>query len=244
VSLPRQSQNNLKQIGVAMHNYHSLYGFLPGAALCDARGKPLLSWRVAILPFIEEEDLYKQFRLNEPWDSEHNKKLLARMPKAYAPVAGAAPKEPHSTFYRVFTGPNAAFPEGQPGQPAGVSRGLRMTQFLDGTSNTLLVVEAGEAVPWTKPDELPYDPKKPLPRLGGMFEGSFHILMADGSVHTVKKTIDPTKLHALITPQGAEVIDWGNDVTAPGRGRQPDVRAREEARPGTSPPQREEKRRE
>jgi hypothetical protein len=230
VSLPRQSQNNLKQIGLALHNYHSAWGCLPGAAICDARGKPLLSWRVAILPFIEQEKLYHQFRLHEPWDSEHNKKLLAQMPKTYAPVA-RAPREAHTTYYRVFTGPSAAFPEAQPGQPGGLTRGLRLSQFYDGTSNTLLVVEAGEAVPWTKPEELPFDPKKPIRKLGGMFEDGFHILLGDGSVHFVKKGITAEKLSALITPQGGEVIEWGNDIATPGSGRQRPVAPSESVKP-------------
>ncbi len=79
-----QSQNNLKQIGLAMHNYHATNNMLPPHATYDKNGKPLLSWRVFILPYIEQQDLYKQFHLDEPWDSEHNKKLLAKMPVIYA----------------------------------------------------------------------------------------------------------------------------------------------------------------
>ena len=79
-----QSQNNLKQFALAMHNYHSTYNHLPPAASFDKNGKPMLSWRVMILPFIEQDALYKQFRLEEPWDSEHNKKLLAKMPEVFA----------------------------------------------------------------------------------------------------------------------------------------------------------------
>src|SRR5207249_2796575 len=75
------SQNNLKQIGLAMHNYHDTYRHFPPQALTDKNGKPLLSWRVAVLPFIEQDNLYRQFKLDEPWDSEHNRKLLERMPK-------------------------------------------------------------------------------------------------------------------------------------------------------------------
>src|SRR5438093_7201056 len=79
------SVNNLKQLALAMHNYHDTYGHLPPAALKNKKGKPLLSWRVALLPFVEEDKLYKEFRLDEPWDSAHNKKLLAKMPKLFAP---------------------------------------------------------------------------------------------------------------------------------------------------------------
>ncbi len=104
------SMNNMKQIALAMHNYHDVYGRLPAPAIMDKDGKPLLSWRVAILPFIEQDNLYKQFKLDEPWDSEHNKKLLVQMPGIYAPVK-AATKEPFATFYQVFTG-KAAFCDG------------------------------------------------------------------------------------------------------------------------------------
>src|SRR5262249_30142494 len=78
-----RSANNLKQIGLAMHNYHDVNGAFPPAAVCDKTGKPMLSWRVLILPYIEQDALYKEFKLDEPWDSEHNKKLLAKMPKVY-----------------------------------------------------------------------------------------------------------------------------------------------------------------
>src|SRR6516165_4525732 len=74
---------NLACLEVALRNYESTYGFLPPAAIADADGSPLLSWRVAILPFIEQDGLYKQIKLDEPWDSEHNKKLIAQMPEIY-----------------------------------------------------------------------------------------------------------------------------------------------------------------
>src|SRR6516165_5495577 len=104
----------------------------------------MLSWRVMILPYIEQQNLYNQFHLNEPWDSEHNKKLLARMPVVYAsPQDDRAVKE-HSTYYQGFYGKSAFF-EGK--------QGVRYpAAFTDGTSNTIMVVEASKAVPWTKPE--------------------------------------------------------------------------------------------
>jgi prepilin-type processing-associated H-X9-DG protein len=191
------SQNNLKQIVLAMHNYHDSMGAFPPAALCDKDGKPLLSWRVAILPYVEQANLYNQFKLDEPWDSAHNKKLLERMPPIYSP-GQVKTKEPNTTFYQVFVGKGAGF-EGR--------QGLRITDFTDGTSNTVLVVEAGDPVPWTKPEDLPYDDKKPLPKVGGLHPDGFNAAFADGSVRFLRKAIKEETLRALITRNGGEVIN-------------------------------------
>src|SRR6202789_1676353 len=78
-----QCVNNLKQIGLAMHNYHSANDAFPMPAITDKDGKPLLSRRVAILPYIEKQELYNKFKLEEPWDSPHNKALLKEMPTTY-----------------------------------------------------------------------------------------------------------------------------------------------------------------
>jgi len=189
------SQNNLKQIGLAMHSYHSVYQKFPAHAIHSKDGKPLLSWRVAILPFIEEGGLYTSFKLDEPWDSEHNKKLLAQMPKTYA-APGVKTKTPHTTFYRVFVGPGTAF-EGKEGRA--------LLDFTDGTSNTLLAVESGKAVPWTKPEELPYAAKKALPKLGGIFGGNFNILIADGSVRFVRRGFNERVFRDILTRNGGEM---------------------------------------
>jgi hypothetical protein len=197
----RTSMKNLKQLGLAMHNYHDTYACFPFATFYDRKKdkegkKPLLSWRVTILPFIEEVNLYKQFKLDEPWDSDHNKKLLPKMPKVYAPKGA---KSEDSTFYQAFVGRGAAF-EG------GVKK-MNKASFTDGTSNTLLVAEAAQAVPWTKPEDLVYDPDKDLPQLGGLFDDGFHALFADGYVQFIKKDIKPETLRALITRAGGEVVD-------------------------------------
>src|SRR5262249_36550937 len=119
---PKVVADQLKKIGVALHNYHANNGTFPAAAITDKNGKPLLSWRVAILAYIEEEEnLYKEFKLNEPWDSKHNKALLKKMPKLFIPK-GAKTKKPYSTFYRGFVG-NGAFFE--------LNRGTRIADIQD-----------------------------------------------------------------------------------------------------------------
>jgi prepilin-type processing-associated H-X9-DG protein len=193
------AQNSLKNIGLAMHNYHDVYGHFPAAASYDKQGRPLLSWRVHILPYLEQEELYKQFHLDEPWDSEHNKKLLAKMPRVYAAPPPGGAKERFTTLYQVFTGKGAIF-EGK--------KGLTIKQIsdADGTANTILVAEASEAVPWTKPQDLPSDPDKPLPKLGAPLADGFNLLFADGSVRYIRKTTKEKTLRALITWNGGESI--------------------------------------
>jgi hypothetical protein len=193
-----QSANNLKQILLAMHNYHDTYGRLPAVAFHDKDDKPLLSWRVALLPFLEEADLYKQLKLDEPWDSENNKALLSRMPKVYAPVRGK--HKENATVYQVFTGKDMPFQEKRQSRiPA---------SFPDGTSNTILVVEAAESVPWTKPADLAYDDTKDFPKLGGMFKDRFHVALCDGSVRAVRLKFDEPTMKAFINPSTGLVKDF------------------------------------
>jgi hypothetical protein len=194
-----QSQNNLKQIGIAMHNYHDANGAFPPAAICDKKGKPLLSWRVAILPYVEQQNLYQQFKLDEPWDSEHNIKLSKIRVKVYLdPRAPQESLEKGLTHYRLFYGNGAMFD---------LVRGTTFAQVTDGTSNTFMVVEAAEGVPWTKPDDLEYDPKKPLPKFGNFTSGGFTALMGDGSVRFISNKTPEKALRALITANGGEVIE-------------------------------------
>jgi regulator of replication initiation timing len=187
---------NLQQIGLAMHVYHDNHFRFPPAAICNKQGKPLLSWRVALLPCLGQQKLHNQFKLDEPWDSEHNKKLLPQMPAIYALPRADAPIGT-MTHYRVFAGPQAAFEW---------CKSRRVADITDGLSNTFMVVEAAEAVPWTKPDELLYDPQKPLPRLGGCYAGGFHAAFMDASVRFLSHTLPEKTLRALITPDGNEVI--------------------------------------
>jgi hypothetical protein len=225
-----QSSNNLKQITLAMHNFNDSYGRLPPAVVYNREGKPLYSWRVLILPFVEQANIYQQFHFNEAWDSPHNQNLLASMPKMYAHPGKTSATETH---YQVFDGtegfPSPAFTSGVrhgplvecrvgiPGQyqgqvfEAGMSSAIPRS-FPDGTSNTIMVIEADNAVPWSKPADLPFGKGVSLPPLGGLYEsGTVLAGMADGTVHTIqRKTISETTLRAAITANGGEVLgsDW------------------------------------
>ncbi|MBY0227777.1 MAG: DUF1559 domain-containing protein [Gemmataceae bacterium] len=188
--------NNLRQIGLAFHNVHDAGDGMP-RAICDRAGKPLLSWRVAILPYIEQEALYKRFKLDEPWDSPHNKKLLGKMPEIYAPVKGAT-AEPDATHYQVFGGPGTLFPK--PDAKA------QLFRIRDGSSNTFLVAESSKAVPWTKPQDMEVT-ERALPALGGQFAKFFHAVMCDGSVRKIKRGADEKLLRWLIDPSDGNPVD-------------------------------------
>ena len=191
-----RSMNNLKQIALAMHNYHDVNGRLPPAATSDKDGKPLLSWRVLILPYVEQAPLYRQFHLDEPWDSPHNKKLLTQVPPVF--VLPEARWKTGETGYLGFVGKGAFF-DGK--------KGLRFpADFPDGTSNTLMVVEAEKSVPWSQPSDLPFDPARDVAKFGFRKEG-FLGAMCDGSVRLFSYKLKPSTLRYLIDRKDGMVID-------------------------------------
>lgn len=191
--------NNMKQVMLALHNYHDAYNRLPPAAITDPEGKPLLSWRVAILPFVEEQELYQKFHLDEPWDSEHNLPLSKELPG-------------------VYRSPNTATIDGKTvlqgvvGDDIGM-KPLERTQFrdfIDGLSNSIMIlqVDADAAVVWSKPEDLEIDMDNPLEHLGNAERGGFHIGMGDGSVRFMTQDIDPELFKKMLTRAGQEVIEF------------------------------------
>jgi hypothetical protein len=192
---------DLQLIGLAFHNHQSSYGRLPtpGPTVMPATGGNLARngtpWRIALLPYIEREDLYNAIENGkfgrEYWTSPE---LAKQGVATYAAGPGA---EAGLTRYRVFVGGGAAF---EPDQ------NLSLHDFADGTQSTLLAVEAEEAVPWTSTRELEYDPKKPLPKLGHPSRDGFLGLMAGGSVNYFPKDLDEQMLRALITRIGGEPL--------------------------------------
>jgi RNA polymerase sigma factor (sigma-70 family) len=208
-----RSATNLKRIATAILAYLDANNRnYPAAAIVGPDGTPLLSWRVAILPYLGESEkaLYGQFKLSEPWDSPHNKALLAKMPRVYAPtVAKGGEKDKYVTHYLGFVGGGALFER---------DRIVNIRSVDDGTSNTLMIAEALKGVPWTKPEDLAFTGRSLLPQLGDQFEEEFVAAMADGWPRLFKKSIDPTVLVELITRGGKEIIfgsDSGESIEIP-----------------------------
>jgi hypothetical protein len=197
-ALQTQGANNLRQIGLAMHNYYTVHKMFPTSASYDDQGRPLLSWRVHLLPYLEQDAVYRSFHLNEPWDSEHNKQFIARMPAVFKGTQSKAAKE-GKTVYLAPLGEQTMFPG---------KTGVRISDVTDGTSNTIFVVEADDAhaVEWTRPDDLKIDPKYPSQGLNRGNPAGFMVLFVDGSVQMLPTNINPATLWALFTRNGGEVI--------------------------------------
>ncbi len=193
----KQSEDNLKKIAIACGNYELTFGDFPTNSL-DASGKGLLSWRVHILPYIEQDALYNKFKLNEPWDSPNNKPLIKQMPAIFA-HDGDTVKADGRTYYRGFDGPGALFEKrfspSHPIQPGGkLPPGVKIlngrigtNQISDGLSNTILCVEARDSIEWTRPDELQFRKTNPLPSLGVDASQDYRIVMIDGKVKTINR---------------------------------------------------------
>tara|TARA_R110002111_G_scaffold257026_1_gene324950 strand:- start:100123 stop:101130 length:1008 start_codon:yes stop_codon:yes gene_type:complete len=186
----KSAVDNMKQIALAFHKFHDSFSRFPPADAQLIDGKPLLSWRVHMLPFLGQAELYKQFNLQEPWDSPQNSALLEKMPDVYT-CDGVS--QPGYTSIMTFSGKGTPFTGG---------RGPQMRNFTDGTSNTLLFVQAGpdKAVPWTQPVDLPLDAANPISALGQSANGSFLCAIADGAVRTISAGIPPQTLKNAIQP--------------------------------------------
>ncbi len=189
-----QLSMNLLNLGKAMHNFHSAYTTFPASAGTviggsRVRGKPTqpFSWRVAILPFIEGQKLFEEYRFDEPWDSEFNTKFLDRMPEFFKSTNPETPVG--HTHIQALVGGNRAME---------LKEGVGFRDITDGTSNTALLVETAGSVPWTKPLDVTGTPTFPANQV--------RILMADGRVVDLRK-IDLDILEKLITRDGGEPIN-------------------------------------
>ncbi len=189
--------NNMKQVMLALHNYEAANGHFPPSVVIDKESGVPRSWRVEILPYIDQAQLYQEYRKNEPWDSEANKAVLAKMPATYRHPSQSS----DSTMSSIF------MPYGE-GLVAGPDdkEGLQLRDVIDGLSNTIALVESKQDIPWTKPEDLKFDlTAEKLPSLGFVPEG-WHVAMGDGSVRFISSSIEVSLMKKLLTTSGGEVI--------------------------------------
>lgn len=198
----RERVDRVRQILIGMLNYHDVHKHLPPAAIRDKDGVPLLSWRVAILPYLEQEKLYKEFHLNEPWDSPHNSALITKMPGVYMDMGSKSDElnRQGKTTCQVPIFANSIFFKND---------GTLMKEISDGTANTIMMVEVepGRAVAWTKPDDWQVDFAHPRQGLERNDRNQFIAGFADGHVAMLPTDIDEKKLKALLTRDGKEPIE-------------------------------------
>jgi prepilin-type processing-associated H-X9-DG protein len=197
-----QCRNNLKQIGLALHNYHDVHKAFPAAYTVDAQGKPLHSWRVAILPFLEHGALYNAIDMSQPWDSPRNAQFHSQMPAVFAcPSHAGGGVAGGMTNYAAIVGDKCVL---QPGKWTPIS------EVTDGTSNTLLIAEVTAAnIPWMKPEDVEFDKFTYLGDPAGFsshHSGGVNALMCDGAVQFISNSIAPQVLQALFTRNGGEAI--------------------------------------
>ena len=225
---------NLRQIGLALHNYSDVNRHLPPAFVLGPDGKPWHSWRVLILPYLRQSQLYQQYKFDEPWDGPNNKKLLENMPAYYSdPIHGE--NQERYTHYVAITGDGMAFKaegasfDGQNIASLKKPSGRWFPEITDGTANTLMVGPAGpeHKIPWTKPEDIRVtDDFPPLGKKGG-FTTAYekgHVapfLRFDGSMLAIGDNINPQLFRTLLTVAGRENVNW-DDVphVAPPRSMQ------------------------
>ncbi|HUQ72632.1 MAG TPA: DUF1559 domain-containing protein [Planctomycetaceae bacterium] len=194
-----QCKNNLKQIGLALHNYHDRYEAFPPAYTVDADGKPLHSWRTLLLPYLDQAPLYNLIDLSRPWNDPANAGAFESVVHAYCCPSHGGPND-RTTYLAVVTEHSCLRP--------GASVALK--DILDRPSNTMIVIEvnAADAVRWMEPRDANLETAgRFLERGKDAHPTGVHVLVADGSVHTLNPgTVEPKLLYGLSTVNGHESI--------------------------------------
>jgi hypothetical protein len=188
----------MKQIGLAMHTHYSRHKSFPPAASRDEQGKPLLSWRVHLLPYLGLKDLYDQFHLDEPWDSQHNRQLISQMPSVFG-CPSTTWRKTGRTSYLLPIGPGTVWGGEQP---------LSLRKITDGTSHTVMVVEAApeKAVVWTQPADLPVAPEAPAQGLGTYHGRGYMTLFCDGAARFLSDELSAESLWACFGARDGKLI--------------------------------------
>jgi hypothetical protein len=227
----RQSIRNLKRLGIALHEWADAHEITPGktdnladpkSALNspfrrfppavvygkDGRGKFPHSWRVELLPYLKAKDLYDEYHFDEPWDSPANKQFLEKMPDVFRNPADDSVN--YNSAYFVLVGRLVDETVNGPALQTLFSCkvGVSFRQMTDGTSNIVAMVEAKRDIPWTKPEDIPYDPTGKLPQFGGYFKEGFGLNFGDSHCQFVFEPIKDAALRALISPAAGDVSDY------------------------------------
>jgi len=197
---------NLKTIGLAMHSYADDHGTFPPAYIADASGKPMHSWRVLLLPYMGDQELYDAYDFDEPWDGPNNSKLHGRMPEVYACPCDETAARHCQTSYVLLTGPDTMFPGGE---------SVTLDDVPDGLSKTLVLVEVvGSGIHWMEPRDLNVSEDvsqielSTAPRISSKHDDTVHVAFADGSVHSFSKgQLTREKLRELSSRDGGEDVD-------------------------------------
>jgi len=190
---------NLKKIGMALRAYHDSCGSFPPVATYDNRGKAMLSWRILLLPYLDEDSLYQRFDLSDSWDGENNLELLSEMPKVFrCPFDPKA--ESFMTSYLAVSGQETVFPP---------QRCVRIQEVKDGPSLTIAIIEiASSRIPWTKPWDVAFEDASPSPRSlpSPRNWGARSVLLVDGTTRIVSDATDPFVWRSLLTIHGSEAL--------------------------------------
>ena len=189
------SQNNLRQLGIAIHNYHDTYQEFPPAVVKDANGKPLYSGLVLLLPFMEQQNIYQQFDQSKAWDDPVNRNASRQMIPAFTNPASTDNRMGHSD-YMLVGGPNAILSE---------TGKNTFANILDGTSNTIMAVEVGSGntlESWAQP--VTWDPSKPFT---GPDPTMVNVLFGDGSVRALPKTTPLQTLRLISDRQDGQPVN-------------------------------------
>jgi len=186
------SNYQLKQIGLALHNYHGQHGSFPPAYFADEKGRPMHSWRVLILPYINEQALYDRYDFDKPWNHPDNVEVTRQMPEIYA--------SPYTHYY----GFGKTVPAGKthyqaisaPGTVLGRTEGSSFKEITDGSSQTAMILENfARPVPWAKPTDL--SPQELLANFKQITDSPSNaslVLMADGSIRMITAETTPDEL--------------------------------------------------
>ena len=185
---------------MAVANYHEAHGHYPPAYLADAAGRPIHSWRVLLLPYLEQGALYDQYNFSEPWDGPHNRKLALQMPELYA-FDGEYIPGLTTTNYLAILGPQTVWP---------ANRRLASDDVADGLSSTILVVEnRGAGVHWMQPADLSFAEMSFQLNTPQGISSKYEkpaVVMLDGSLHQLGSDLTADKLRALLTANGGEKV--------------------------------------